>query len=193
MKRICPNCGKDVKQEIVAFRETKRGMEYTLKCKNCGYTYKIIEREEKMIDIKVVWSWHENSEIKKFTAFEDDMIAVGDEININGINSLVTAIDAHGKRVKEAKAKDIDTLWAKRFDRIILKISVNRGNRTSSYEIEVTPDEEFYVGDMLDLEDIHAVIHKIKTEDRFVNRGGAQARNIVRIYAKEIREVGRKH
>ncbi len=193
MKLICPNCGEECDHEILAFREDKNGVEYTLRCENCGYTYKKFIREEKMIDVKVVWSWHDESEIKKFSAFEEDILSVGDEITIEGINSLITAIDSGGKRVSSAPAREIDTLWAKRFDRIVVKISINRGNRTTSHRIVVPPNEEFYIGDIIDVDGFHAVIHKIKNNEHFINRGGELARNIVRIYAKEIREGRRKH
>ncbi len=193
MKLICPNCGEEIEHEILAFREEKTGVEYTLRCNNCGYTYKKFIKEEKMLSLKVIWSWQEESEVKKFSAFEEDILSVGDEITVSGINSIITAIDSHSKRVRSAAAKDIDTIWAKRFDSVVVKISINRGNRTTTHTLIANPHEEFYVGDLIEIDGIHAMIHKIKNVDKFINRGGEIARNIVRIYAKEIREPRRKH
>ncbi len=193
MKLVCPNCGKESEHEIVSYKEVKDGVEYVLRCRNCGYTYRKVIKEEKMKDIKVIWSWRDKSQVKRYSTFEDDVISVGEEIRVDGINSLVTAIDSRGKRVERARAGDVDTLWVKRFDRVVVKVSVNRGERTTSHEIIASPDEEFYIGDIIDLDGHHAVIHKIKTEERFIHRGGAMAREIVRIYAKAIREVRRKH
>ncbi len=193
MKLVCPNCGKAVEQEILSSKTIKNGIEYLLRCTNCGYTYKKIVEDKKVINLKVIWSDRDISEVKHLSMFEDDVISVGDEINISDVNSLVTAIDSHGKRVRKAKVKDIDTLWAKRFDRVYVKISINRGERTVPVEILAAPDEEFYVGDLLEINGMRAVIHKIKIKDRFVTRGGAEARDIVRIYAKEVREVRRKY
>ena len=193
MKLVCPNCGNESEHEIVSYKEVKDGVEYVLRCRNCGYTYRKVIKEEKMKDIKVIWSWRDKSQVKRYTTFEDDVISVGEEIRVDGINSLVTAIDTRGKRVERARAGDVDTLWVKRFDRVVVKVSVNRGERTTSHEIIASPDEEFYIGDIIDLDGHHAVIHKIKTEERFIHRGGAMAREIVRIYAKAIREGRRKH
>ncbi len=190
MKLICPNCNKETEHEILAMKSLKKGIEYTLKCKNCGYVYKKFIEEEKMREIKVIWSWREKSEVKKIVKLEEDILSVGDEILINNINSQITAIDSKGKRVKKAKVKDIDTLWAKRFDRVVVKISVNRGSKTIPYEIISHPDEEFYIGDIIEVNGRHAAIHKIKTKERFITRGGARARDIVRIYAKEITAKG---
>ncbi len=189
MKLLCPNCNKEVEHEILAVKYRKNGVEYTLKCKNCGYTYKKFFEDEKMVDLKVIWSWRDRSEVKRITKLEEDVLSLGDEIRVDGINSQITAIESGGRRVKSAKVKDIDTVWAKRFDKVIVKVSVNRGSKTASYEIVAHPDEEFYIGDILDLERSHAVIHKIKTKERFLLKGGARARDIVRIYAKEIREI----
>ncbi len=191
MKFTCPNCGKNEVHEVVSMKNVKNGVEYLLRCTACGYTYKKFVRDEKVQDLKVIWSWRDKSEVKKISTFEDDIITVGDEIKVDGVNSVITAIDLKdGKRVKTARASDIKTIWAKRFDKVVVKISVNRGERTQSYEIIAHPDEEIYVGDIIEVGNIHAVVHKIKTEERFVTRGGALARDIVRVYAKEIREVG---
>ena len=193
MKLTCPNCGKSVEQRIISSKMVKNGVEYLLKCTNCGYTYRKIIEDKKMVNLKVVWSDGNISTIKNITTFEDDVIAVGDEISVSNINSLVTSIESHGKRVKKAIAKDVDTLWMKRFDRVIVKISINCGRRTVPSEIFAAPDEEFYVGDLIESDEIRAVIHKIKIRGQFITRGGAEARDIVRIYAKEIKEAGRKY
>jgi len=193
MYLICPNCGKETEHEIISYRETKRGKEYILKCKNCGYTYSKIIKDEKMIEIKTITSLNDKSTVQRYTTFEEDILSVGEEIKVNGVNSIITAIDTKEKRVSKAVARDIKTLWVKRFDRIRIKVSVNRREKTIPAEIMATPDEEFYIGDILELNGIHAVIHKIKTNERFVHNGGAAARDIVRIYAKEIREMQRKY
>ena len=189
MKLICPNCNTESEHKILSMKTVKGGVEYLLKCQNCGYTYTKVFEDEKVKRVKVVWSWRDKSEVKSVSKLEEDVISVGDEIPVEGINSMVTGIESQGRRVRKAKVKDIDTLWMKRFDKVVVKISVNVGSKTRSYEVIAHPDEEFYVGDILDLERGHAVIHKIKTKERFVTRGGALARDIVRIYARQIREV----
>jgi uncharacterized Zn finger protein len=189
MKLICPNCNTESEHKILSMKSTKDGVEYLLKCQNCGYTYTKVFKDEKMRQLRVVWSWKDKSEVKRISKLEEDIISVGDEMPVEGINSQGTGIESGGKRVKRARVKDIDTLWMKRFDKVIVKVSVNRGSRTASYEIIAHPDEEFYIGDIIDLDRGHAVIHKIKTKERFIMRGSALARDIVRIYAKEVREV----
>ena len=86
MKLICPNCNKETEHRILSMRSMKNGIEYTLKCSNCGYVYKKYVEEEKMKEVKVIWSWRDKSEVKKILKLEEDILAVGDEISINNIN-----------------------------------------------------------------------------------------------------------
>ena len=188
MQLICPNCGENTGHKVISTRVGDKGIWYVLQCTKCGYTYKKYIENEKIKDVKVIWSWREKSEVKKISLFEEDTLKIGDEITVNGINSKITAIDSMGRRVKSAKVKDMDTIWAKRFDKVIVKISVNRGRKTIPVEIVVHPDEEFYVGDIINIKKMKCVIHKIKIEKKFIVKGSALARDIVRIYAKEIRE-----
>jgi uncharacterized Zn finger protein len=54
-------------------------------------------------------------------------------------------------------------------------------------ELTALPDEEFFVGDILNIGRDDVVIHYIKTRDGMVRQGGVPARDIVRIYAKSAR------
>ena len=188
MKLVCPNCGNETEHKILSSKVMGNGIEYVLQCLTCKYTYKKYIENEKIRDLKVVWSWKDKSEIKKISLFENDIVSVGDEMEIGGITSKITAIDSKGKRVKKARVGDIDTLWAKRFDRVVVKISVNKGTKTVSSEMVVNPYEDFYIGDLIDIKNTKCVIHRIKVHDRFITRGSAKAKDIVRIYAKEIKE-----
>ena len=46
------------------------------------------------------------------------------------------------------------------------------------------PDDEFTVGNRLELEDMDCFIHAIKTRTKLVQHGSAEARDVVRIYGK---------
>ena len=65
-----------------------------------------------------------------------------------------------------------------------MKISVNDNRRTIPLRIDAEPDDEFGVGMTLSFENFDAQIHAIKTVDRLVRRGSAEAREIRRVYAK---------
>ena len=88
--------------------------------------------------------------------------------------------------MESAPVHDIKTLWLQRYDKVKVKFSINRKDVTVSRSIYASPDEEFYVGDSLQIDRDYVVIHRIKTEYGIVRKGGVQARDIVRVYGKKI-------
>jgi uncharacterized Zn finger protein len=118
---------------------------------------------------------------------EDEMVAVGDELFVGEVQVVVTAIERGEARVLESPAKEIKTIWAKKFDKIRVKISVNKTSKTLAAELTALPEEEFFVGDILSIGRDDVVIHNIKTKEGMVRQGGVAARDIVRIYAKSAR------
>src|SRR5439155_1423812 len=100
----------------------------------------------------------------------------------------VTAVEAEGRRVAAARAKEVGTVWAKRVDRVRVKFSVNKGNRTVPHDVLAAPDEEFEIGEIVDLGRDRAVVHHIRTRQRTVRQGRVRADDIVRMYGRIVRE-----
>ena len=117
------------------------------------------------------------------------MFGVDDELFVGGTHVVITSIESNGKRVRRSAVGDIGTIWAKRYDRIRMKVSVNKGYKTVPSEFFAMPDEEFYIGDIISAGREKAVIHQMKTQRGLVRNGGAEARDIVRIYARAMRIV----
>ena len=63
-------------------------------------------------------------------------------------------------------------------------MTINNDRVSYSRRINAEPDDEFTIGHRLDLEDMNCFIHAIKTRERLVQHGSAEARDIVRIYGK---------
>ncbi len=87
-----------------------------------------------------------------------------------------------------ALAKEVSTLWAKRTDRVRVKFSVNKGNRTVPHEVLAAPDEEFEVGEIVDLGRDRAIVHHIRLRHRTMHEGRVRADEIVRMYGRVVRE-----
>jgi uncharacterized Zn finger protein len=113
---------------------------------------------------------------------EDEAVESPEE----GMPCLVTAIEVGTRRVPRAKVSSMDTVWLKRFDRVKLKVSVNTGRRTISRELWAGPEERFEVGDILTAGDMQLVIHSMNTGGRRLKRGIAAAKDIRRIYGREV-------
>jgi uncharacterized Zn finger protein len=116
-----------------------------------------------------------------------DEIRIGDEFDYGEFPVKVTAIelgDGTSRRVEKAKVDDIGTIWLKRYDKVKIKVSVNRGRATSTEEIFVAPDDIFGIGDVLFIKGNEVVIHAIKIDKKKLRKGSAEAREITRIYGK---------
>jgi uncharacterized Zn finger protein len=93
----------------------------------------------------------------------------------------------NGRRVMAATADEIDTLWVKRFDKVRVKVAINKVHKTLSVDMEALPDEEFIIGDLMQVGREQVVIHYIMTKEGMAKRGSVPAREIVRIYTKAVR------
>jgi uncharacterized Zn finger protein len=138
--------------------------------------------------VPVVVSEGESSHRTTVEIETDDMILVGDELLVDGIPVQVRGIEVGtDRRVESSPVKQIRTLWTVRFDKVMVKFSINMGHTTKAGSQVASPDEEFTVGELVQVKGVTAVIHRIKTWDRTLQRGSAEARDIRRIYGKAVR------
>ena len=188
MNAECPECGQETLHRTLKGRMAgKRRLEMVLKCSRCGNVRTEVLEAARHVDVKLILSRGEESERTTARLPADWELAVGDEFMHGDENLLVTGIDVSGRKSRAAKVGDIQTLWAKNFDRVRVKIAVNRHGRTSSTEILADPDDEFCVGEEIEIDDIPLAIHSIKVRERILRRGSATARDIVRVYCADTR------
>ena len=184
----CDACSDITLHEVVHGKVAGTKLHLQVRCRDCGTKSNHVREEVATTQVPVVLS---EGDVSRRTTVEietDDVILVGDELLVDTIPVQVRGIEiGTDKRVDSASVKDIKTLWTVRFDKVIVKFSVNMGHRTKAGSQVATPDEEFTVGDLVQLKDIYAVIHRIKTWDRILHHGSAEARDIRRIYGKAVR------
>jgi len=185
----CPTCGEETLHEVLKGRIGRRMvLETTVRCKECQTIHTTVVREAKVLRVPVVVSDMGRSRRMEVELNEDEAVAVDDELFIDDLHVMITSIESSGgRRPKKAPVQEIETLWAKRYDKIRVRISVNKGHKTTSTDIFAMPDEEFFVGDMISVGREKAVIHKMKTRRGVVRNGSVEARDIVRVYARLMR------
>jgi len=185
----CPFCQERTIHEVLRGKMGKKRtvMEGTVKCRECGQTHSAVIRQEKPVELPVIVSDQGHSRKEILEADPDEVFEVNEEMYVNDTYVMVTSIESGGKRVDRAPADEIDTLWTKRYDRIRVKVSVNKGRKTVPAELSAMPDEEFFVGDIIPAGRGQAVIHQIKTRSGMVRNGSAEAREIIRIYARAMK------
>jgi uncharacterized Zn finger protein len=184
----CEPCGDLKLHEVVHGKVSGKRLELTVRCQECGAISHQAHEETPTTDLRVILSEGEMSRKTTLEVEVDEVLLVGDDLVVDGIPVQVRGIEVKGeKRVEVAPVKEIITLWVVRFDKVKVKFSINVGHRTKSAEEVATPDEEYTVGEMVTVDGITAVIHRIKTLDRNLQRGTVAARDIVRVYGKALR------
>jgi len=186
----CPVCGVETAHEILGGRVVGKRqivLKSSVRCCECGHVHAVELAEERPIEVPIVVSWMEESSRSTVSLIPSEEVSVSDELYHDDHRVLVTSLETKGDRRDSAKAKDIVTIWAKRFDKVWVKISLDRHGKVYSKEILAIPEEEFEVGDLIEIEGNIAAITSIRVEGRTLHKGSASARDIVRIYSKGIR------
>lgn len=186
----CPICKAESLHEVLSGKvggKVQTVFETTVRCRQCGHVHHAVLTVERPVEIPVVVSWLRQSVRTVMALGPDEVLSVGDEIMCGEDPVLVTSIESRGARAKRARAKDIQTVWGKKFDKVRVPFSINHHGRSFSEHVMAVPDEEFFIGDMLKVGKHEVVIHSIKVEDRSLKTGGACAREIVRVYANIVR------
>jgi uncharacterized Zn finger protein len=187
----CAHCGEVVPHRVLRGKVGGKDeivFEGVVRCSKCDAVSNVVSREPKPISVPLIVSWLERSERTSLEFSPEEAVAVGEDLDLGDMKIRVTAIESGGRRVSEAAAKAIATLWAKRIDQVRVKFSVNKGNRTVPHEVLAAPDEEFEVGEIVDLGKDRAVVHHIRTRQRTVREGRVAADEIVRMYGRVVRE-----
>lgn len=185
-------CKRETLHEVLSGKMSGKSlavMDSTVRCRECEHVHHIVIKIEKPIDIPVVISWLEESKRSKVTLGPDEVLSVEDEIMCGEEPLIVTAIESNGARPRRAKARDIQTVWAKKFSKVRVPFSVSQAGKSYSDHVLALPDEEFYVGDIITVGKREVVIHTIKTKGRVMRTGGTTAREIVRVYGNIVRKT----
>ena len=182
----CPTCDDETLHDVLKGRMGKNSLTATLKCQDCGRTFSTTIQLPKTYKVDVVISNGPVSERTVTTLEDDDIIGVGDEFfHEDGRRLRVCAIELPGdRRVKKSSVDKIKILWTQQFDNLSIKVTINNDRVSYSRRIDALPDDEFEIGNRLSLEDMDCYIHAIKTREKLIQHGSAEARDIIRIYGK---------
>ncbi|HJX04753.1 MAG TPA: HVO_0476 family zinc finger protein [Thermoplasmata archaeon] len=187
----CPICKEETLHEVLSGKmggKAQAVMDSTVRCRQCGQVHHVIIKCEKPVEIPVIISWLTESKRSSISLGPDEVLCVEDEVMCGDEPVLVTSIESKGARPKRAKARDIQTIWGKRFEKVRVPFSISHAGKSSPEHVMAVPDEEFFVGDIITFGSKDAVIHTIKTKGRVIRNGGAPAREIVRVYANIVRK-----
>ncbi|HUQ41453.1 MAG TPA: HVO_0476 family zinc finger protein [Candidatus Limnocylindrales bacterium] len=184
----CPGCGQEALQTVLRGRQSRTSavttIDATVQCTECERVHHVVLKEPAPIDVTVVISKGQQSRRTKAQLYADDELEIGDIIVVDGMNCKLTGIeDNDARRVDAAAVRDVTTLWTKEFEELAVKFAINLNQKTITKVIEATPDETFTVGTEFLFGRLRVTVHAIKTEERLLKRGSAEAGEIIRIFA----------
>ena len=178
----------------------RRGSDLLVECQNCKSVHSIRETAPKpaqtrAAQIRIIVSRGESSERYRIELPSDHRVAAEDELIVDDPSAEevhlaeVTTIESGGKRVASAVASEIDTIWARAIDEVTLKITTHDGSRTESERLHAFGDQEFIVGDIVEVGRKKFRITRIKTyKSGFRKYEGdvVLAKDIKRIFAERV-------
>jgi uncharacterized Zn finger protein len=182
----CPDCDDLTAHDILKGRVGKDNVTGTFRCAECGRIFSGTVKTPRILKVKVLFSEGAETETTQTELESNEILRVGDEFYLeDGRRVCVTHIESvDGKKGKRFQADQIKALWVKQFDILSVKVSVNDGHKTYSVRTPAEPDDDFATGTILSFDNFDAFVHAIKTKDRLIRNGSAEARDITRIYGK---------
>lgn len=188
---VCPSCSPEGSTTHIILK--KGGL---VKCEECGYVHAVPVKKQKILRLRTIVSRMGTSSTQQLELSEDDVIKVGDEFviehedEVSGIRIQSIELKTMG-RPEGAVARDIETLWARTIDEVIVKVAVQQRAITESINYKINGDFEFRVGHTIRMKGYDVAITSIKIRDGgHLKRIGqvAKAKDIKRIFTKRIQE-----
>ena len=128
----CPSCEEHSVHEVLKGKMGKKQetLEATVKCQECGHIYTTVVREQELVRVPLIISDQGSSNRTVIELESGEELTVGNELFMDENRLLVTAIDCGDRRVEHCPVEKIGTIWAKKFDKIIVKVSINKHTKT---------------------------------------------------------------
>ena len=122
--------------------------------------------------------------------YEDEILHLGDLIDLDGREAEITSLEnKRGGRVSKSAVEDVETIWASYTDiPARVGISIDYGGRILSQKVEVNPDFEFTIGEVVKMGNIIFRINSLKTLERKMRKGFARASVTKRVYGRPVDE-----
>ena len=159
----CPVCASITEHEIL-----RSDYNLVVRCMECDRVQTLQKPKEPAITpIKTIVSRENESFVCRCEMYCTEQVAVGDHIvaesdDDNAFGVEVMAIECGPKRVAAAQADEIDTLWTRSIDEVIVRFSVHKGHKTIPLYHVCEGTTRFYVGEQYEIEGMKFKIHHIK-------------------------------
>jgi uncharacterized Zn finger protein len=125
----CPVCGEETDFEIL-----KEPPEAVVKCTVCGHVMHVTLKEPKVLTVKAIVSFGNDSRTGSIDLVEGDIVSVGDylvaEVGEDSFSVEVTSIEENNARRNKLPTEKVEVLWTRLVDKVIIRASLNKGATT---------------------------------------------------------------
>jgi uncharacterized Zn finger protein len=183
----CPVCGTDTEHEVLRSEHN-----LVVKCTECGRVQTLQKPKEPALSfVKTIVSREDQSFVCRSEMYCTEEIAVGDHIvaecdDDQAFGVEIMSIECGDKRVSVAQADEIDTLWTRSIDEVVVRFSVHKGHKTTPLYLVCEGSKRFYVDEQYEVDGMRFRIHHIKLRNGSVCKRKGKfepALTIKRIYA----------
>lgn len=181
----CPECMHKVEHTVLATSRQIR-----VRCSVCGTVHQVSPPKEKPpLQVKAIVSEEGSSRTCSIELAADEKCMVGDRHvaacghDYTGVE--ITGIERGLQRVRKARARDITTLWTRKIEEVVVRVSVHDGRTTTPLMLRVPGEEPFVVGEVYRQGNRRFRVASIKLRDGGSLRKEGQkalARRLKRIY-----------
>jgi uncharacterized Zn finger protein len=159
----CPACENGTEHKIL------RG-DYNLvvQCIECGRVQTLQKpKEPSLSSVKTIISKENESFVCRSEMYCTERVVVGDHIvaecdDDHAFGVEIMSIECGPKRVSAAQADEIDTLWTRSIDEVVVRFSVHKGHKTIPVYHVCEGNTRFYVGEQYEIGGMRFKIHHIK-------------------------------
>jgi uncharacterized Zn finger protein len=181
---FCPACGEETDYAII-----KSGRKNLVRCSNCGTAHPIQKERERLANVKIIVNRDGVSQSHYMNLPAKMELRVGAELLIDDpdkdvVLTEITSLETD-RRVENAIASVVKTVWARAIDEVVLKVSVYKNGITRPLNFGAVGDKIFERGQVLEIEGIRFQVTKIKLR-RVGFADQAEAKDILRIWGREL-------
>jgi uncharacterized Zn finger protein len=181
---FCPTCDEEADYAVI-----KSGRENLVRCAICGTVHPIQKERELLANVTIIVNRDGVSQPYHMNLPTQTELKVGAELLVDDqakdvVLTQITSLETD-RRVENALAIEVKTVWARAIDEVTLKVSVYKNGVTRPLNFHASGDAVFQRGEVLIVEGIRFQITKIKLrEEGFADN--AEAKDIVRIWGREL-------
>ena len=182
----CPTCDMVTGHEVLREKKAGSGSDFLVKCDECNGIHTINVREPKSLTIPFMLSEGADTVIANIDIDEDEVLTMGDVFEHDGAHWEINRIEnSKGQAMSHSTVDIVARANAVRSDMVLVRLTLTRGEVSSSDSITVERDTVYKAGSIMEHWDQKWRIRAIHTGAGRTMTGRVDAFDIKRIYLHE--------